>query len=190
MSARTRLRRAAQLLPGAAVGSGIAAILFLDGVIPTWPFGVAAVVGMFVLLWQAGRAEARGSGIVEPVEPAAGCPFCAIVAGTAPATVVRRWDDAIAIVPLNPVVEGHILIIPHRHVEDYTSDPEVTAAVMRRAAEIGPFPSNLITSAGEDATQSVKHLHAHVVPRRPGDGLLLPWTPQQEAARRAGDPGE
>ncbi len=38
-------------------------------------------------------------------------------------------------------------------------------------------PCNLITSAGREATQTVFHLHIHVVPRRDGDGLALPWTP-------------
>ena len=103
------------------------------------------------------------------------CVFCDIIAGLAPATVVRRWPDALAIVPLGPVVEGHTLIIPYAHVRDYTSIPTVTATVMGRAAEIAPFPSNLITSAGREATQSVFHLHVHIVPRAFDDGLALPW---------------
>lgn len=103
------------------------------------------------------------------------CVFCRIIAGREPATVLRRWDDAIAIVPLSPVADGHVLIIPAVHVADYTEDPDVTAVVARRAAEIAPYPSNLITSAGREATQSVGHLHAHVVPRHYNDGLALPW---------------
>lgn len=105
----------------------------------------------------------------------ADCVFCRIVAGSEPATVVRRWSDAIAIVPLNPVVAGHVLVIPIRHVQDYLEDPAVTGMVAARASEIAPHPSNLITSAGAEATQSVYHLHVHVVPRRENDGLALPW---------------
>ena len=45
-----------------------------------------------------------------------GCPFCAIIAGTTPATVVRRWNNAMAIAPLSPVVDGHTLVIPRKHV--------------------------------------------------------------------------
>jgi histidine triad (HIT) family protein len=108
----------------------------------------------------------------------ADCPFCSIVAGTSPATVVRHWHDAIAIVPLNPVTPGHVLVIPAEHVEDATVDPEVTAVVMRRSAELAEPPCNIITSAGAEATQSVAHLHVHIVPRRKGDGLALPWTGQ------------
>ncbi|WP_211349491.1 HIT family protein [Micromonospora pisi] len=103
------------------------------------------------------------------------CVFCAIVAGTEPATVVHRWPDALAIVPHGPVVAGHLLVIPTVHVRDHTTDPSVTAVVMGRAAEIAPHPSNLIANAGREATQSVFHLHVHVVPRAAGDGLALPW---------------
>lgn len=105
------------------------------------------------------------------------CPFCEIIAGQAPATIVDRWDDAIAIVPLGPVVDGHLLVIPTVHVADFTSDPVVSAATMRRAAELmaGMGPCNLITSKGRPATQSVFHLHLHLVPRAANDGLALPW---------------
>lgn len=103
------------------------------------------------------------------------CVFCEIVAGRAPATVVRRWSDALAIVPLGPVTPGHVLIIPTEHVTDATTDPEVTAATYRRAAEYAQPPCNLITNAGRVATQSVFHLHVHVIPRAHRDGLALPW---------------
>lgn len=117
----------------------------------------------------------------------ADCPFCEIVAGTAPATFVRRWPDAIAIVPLGPVVAGHVLVIPTAHVRDVAEDPIVSAAVMARAAEIAVPPCNIITSAGAEATQSVWHLHLHVVPRAVDDGLALPWFSGRRSARvRAG----
>lgn len=107
------------------------------------------------------------------------CVFCDILAGKAAADVVWAWPDAIAIRPLNPVVDGHFLVIPADHVEDFTTDPEVTAATVRRAAGLAARPSNLITSAGREATQSVLHLHVHIVPRERGDGLALPWTGQR-----------
>ncbi|MFJ6061629.1 HIT family protein [Streptomyces tendae] len=107
------------------------------------------------------------------------CPFCEIVAGRAPATVVADWPDAFAIVPLRPVVEGHTLVIPKVHVPDFVFDPVVTAATTNRAAQLaGEYPAgsmNLITSRGPAATQSVFHLHLHLVPRTENDGLALPW---------------
>ncbi|MFD4234324.1 HIT family protein [Streptomyces sp. NPDC058542] len=108
---------------------------------------------------------------------AEGCIFCDINTGRAPATFVGEWCDAFAIVPINPVVEGHVLVIPKLHVVDFTDDPDVTAATARRAAELAADigPCNLITSRGREATQSVFHLHLHVVPRAANDGLALPW---------------
>jgi histidine triad (HIT) family protein len=124
------------------------------------------------------------------------CPFCQIVAGNAPTTIVREWPDALAIVPLGPVVEGHTLVVPKEHVTDFVDDPVVSAQTMYRAAELcDDFGSyNVITSRGRWATQSVFHLHLHVVPRKADDGLALPWysgrskrrtSPATEGATRA-----
>lgn len=113
------------------------------------------------------------------------CPFCRIVTGDAPADIVARWDDAVAFRPLNPVTDGHTLVVPVRHIRDYTEIPAVTAITVARAAVLASEiaqDSNLITSAGTSATQSVFHLHIHIVPRRENDGLHLPWTGQKVAS--------
>lgn len=114
------------------------------------------------------------------------CIFCRIVAGTAEATVVRAWDDCLAIVPLGPVTEGHVLVLPRAHVRDAAADPAVTGATAARAAELAAetdSAANLISSIGAEATQTVWHLHFHLVPRQAGDGLPLPWTPQQSVRK-------
>jgi histidine triad (HIT) family protein len=108
------------------------------------------------------------------------CVFCQIVAGEAPALIIREWPDALAIIPLNPVVEGHLLILPKAHVLHFADDPVVTGVVMARAAELagkrrGYGQANLITSMGDAATQTVLHLHVHVIPREDGDNVSLPW---------------
>ena len=107
------------------------------------------------------------------------CIFCQIVAGTSPARMFVQWPDAIVIHPIDPVTHEHLLVIPRQHVADFAEDPDVSAATMRRAAQVarmlGFDDVNLITSKGRAATQSVRHLHIHVVPRSAGDGLLLPW---------------
>lgn len=107
------------------------------------------------------------------------CPFCEINLGRAAATFVHEWSDTIAIVPLNPVVDGHTLVIPKTHVTDFADDPDVTGATARRAAQLcrdlDLAHANLITSRGRAATQSVFHLHWHLVPRAENDGLALPW---------------
>jgi histidine triad (HIT) family protein len=116
------------------------------------------------------------------------CVFCAIAAGEAPATFVRRWPDVIAIRPRGGVTPGHALVIPRVHVADASVNPSVSARTMECAAELmAEHPNaNIITSKGAEATQTVYHLHIHVVPRSAGDGLPLPWTPQQGAARKVG----
>jgi histidine triad (HIT) family protein len=110
------------------------------------------------------------------------CVFCRIVCGDAPADVVQRWDDATAFVPLNPVTPGHLLVIPNEHVQDAIQDPAVTAQAMYRAAGLAHrhAPCNLITSVGGLATQTIYHLHIHIVPRRHRDGLKLPWTEEEK----------
>ena len=109
------------------------------------------------------------------------CPFCEIVAGRMPATIVREWKEVLAFVPLNPVTLGHLLVIPKIHATDFGHAPYVSAYTMQCAAELAnenDQPMNLITSRGSEATQSVFHLHLHLVPRAENDGLALPWTGQ------------
>jgi len=106
-----------------------------------------------------------------------GCVFCQIINGTAPGRIVRDRGDAIALVPLTPVTDGHVLIIPKQHVATAATDPIITAQTAVRAAQHArQYDSfNLITSAGRAATQSIDHLHIHVVPRTVDDGLMTPW---------------
>lgn len=114
------------------------------------------------------------------------CPFCEILAFRAGATHLYMWSDAIAIVPLKPVTAGHTLVIPRQHVADFAEDPAVAAVTMQRAAEFASAmdsPVNLITSKGREATQSVFHLHLHLLPRRENDGLALPWYSGRQKAR-------
>jgi histidine triad (HIT) family protein len=108
------------------------------------------------------------------------CIFCEIINGQSPAKILKIWDDAIAIVPLNPIVAGHVLIIPKKHVNNALDNPNITAITMLRAAEFASGQCNIITSVGKDATQSVFHLHVHIVPRHKNDGLLLPWSHQHK----------
>lgn len=113
-----------------------------------------------------------------------GCVFCDYAG---PKPVLARLglevgglgEPAFVIEPLEPVTHGHRLLVPNRHVADALEDPELTgqvfAAAARYAARRGLHACNLITSVGREATQTVFHLHVHVVPRVLGDGLSLPW---------------
>lgn len=117
------------------------------------------------------------------------CPFCKRAASGDYDEDLSLPGSVAVFEPLNPVTRGHLLVVPFEHVRDAADKPHVTARVMEHAARLlknfsspaepHPYQANIITSIGPDATQSVFHLHAHIVPRRPGDGLHLPWTGQK-----------
>lgn len=105
------------------------------------------------------------------------CVFCDIIAGRAPARIVRRWAETTAFAPLDPVTPGHVLVVPNQHVRDAIENPSVTMLTMGRAVALAGERrySNILTSNGAPATQSIFHLHIHVVPRMPNDQLMMPW---------------
>lgn len=120
------------------------------------------------------------------------CPFCLIAAGRGGARIVTQDTEAVAFYPLNPVTEGHLLVIPREHVVNFMHKPQVTGLTAAFAAKLaadwmGGGDANLITSAGGYATQTVRHLHFHIVPRRRGDGLTLPWTGQVTPTEKIGN---
>ncbi|MBD8872224.1 HIT domain-containing protein [Rhodanobacter sp. DHB23] len=127
----------------------------------------------------------------------ADCPFCAIVRGELPASVILDEGGILAFMDLRQAVPGHVLVIPRRHVVDiYGLETEEAATVMRAAlriahalrAEYDPPGLNLWQSNGEAGGQEVMHFHLHLHPRQAGDGLLglYPHGPPQpgEAVQR------
>ncbi len=111
----------------------------------------------------------------------AGCPFCAIIDGRAPAAIVLSDERVLAFMDLRQAVPGHVLVIPRRHVADIYALPlDDAAAVMQTAvrvaqalrAEYDPPGLNLWQSNGAAAGQEVLHFHLHLHARRPGDGLF------------------
>lgn len=103
--------------------------------------------------------------------------------------MVQKFDlgiddpEMLIFTPLNPVTEGHVLIVHRQHSDDLSKNLFVAADLMQAAAayvRAKDIQANIITSIGPDATQTVFHTHIHVVPRKPGDNLPLPWTPQHE----------
>lgn len=115
------------------------------------------------------------------------CPFCArIAAGDVETTAV---PDVVTFEPLRAVTAGHRLFVPRQHVADWRrgdgplllSEAMLAAGLWAQALlpTAQPFEgANLIVSAGRSATQTVRHMHVHLVPRMPDDGLQLPWTGQ------------
>ncbi|MEU6354566.1 HIT family protein [Streptomyces sp. NPDC047072] len=112
------------------------------------------------------------------------CPFCEIVAGRAPARIVHESPHTLAFLPLRPATPGHTLIVPRRHVRDlWQLTPETAHPVMDSVllvargirAALAPDGVNLINSAGEAASQTVFHLHMHLVPRWTDDAMGSLW---------------
>jgi histidine triad (HIT) family protein len=107
------------------------------------------------------------------------CVFCRILRGDAPEPRNFETDKTVAsFTPLSPVVPGHRLFIPRHHVQDAAESPFWVGILFMAAADYASRRRNafnLITSAGEWATQGVMHLYVHYIPRQPGDKLHLPW---------------
>ena len=106
------------------------------------------------------------------------CLFCRIVSGEVPATIVYEDDDAIAFLDHRPLFPGHSLLVPRAHVETLGDLPiELVAPffeaaqLLARAVELAMEAEGTFVAMNNRVSQSVPHLHVHVVPRRRKDGL-------------------
>lgn len=113
-----------------------------------------------------------------PAQATAGCAFCDIAAGTAPAAVVLETDDVVAFLDRRPVFKGHVLLVPRQHVVTLPDlpaglrDPFLAAGQrLARAVVEGLGAQGSFVAMNNTVSQSVAHLHLHVVPRTKGDGL-------------------
>ena len=110
--------------------------------------------------------------------PVPSCAFCQIVAGHLPAEVVLDDDDHLAFLDLRPVFVGHVLLVPRAHLETLTDvPPEALGPLFERAQRLaaavrdGTGAEGTFVAMNNRVSQSVPHLHVHVVPRTKGDGL-------------------
>ena len=106
------------------------------------------------------------------------CLFCRIVSGELPATIVYEDDTSVAFLDHRPLFHGHTLLIPREHVEtlgELSSKivaPYFEAAqLLSRAVESAMDAEGTFVAMNNRVSQSVPHLHVHVVPRRRKDGL-------------------
>lgn len=117
------------------------------------------------------------------------CIFCKIIDGTIPSAKIYEDEHVYAFMDIMPVTEGHVLLIPKKHVEnvyDFTEDeashlfaaaPKIANALK---AEFKPAGMNLLQNNGAPAGQSVFHFHLHFIPRYDDtDGIQLGWVPKE-----------
>jgi histidine triad (HIT) family protein len=112
------------------------------------------------------------------------CVFCQIRDGQIPSTRVYEDDRTIAFMDINPLNEGHTLVIPRVHAatlfEADDADLGAALATAKRVAvairqALHPDGLNLLQANGAAAFQSVPHFHFHLVPRFTGDGKGFDW---------------
>ena len=119
----------------------------------------------------------------------AGCVFCDVVAGRVSAFEVLRDDVAVAFLDKSPLFPGHTLVVPVRHVETLADlEPDEVGPYFQRVQAIAAVMPDALGAGGtfvannNVVSQSVPHLHVHVVPRTRGDGLRGFFWPRRRYA--------
>src|SRR5689334_8732208 len=108
----------------------------------------------------------------------ADCLFCRIVSGELPATIVYEDENSVAFLDHRPLFPGHTLLVPREHVETLGELPAKlvgpyfeAAQLLSRAVESAMEAEGTFVAMNNRVSQSVPHLHVHIVPRRRKDGL-------------------
>ena len=126
------------------------------------------------------------------MSPARDCVFCGIVAGDIAAHVVLDEPDFLGFLDARPVFKGHVLLVPREHLDTLLDLPSrlhaplveatqrLAAAVVEALGAQGSF-----VATNNVVSQSVPHLHVHVVPRTKGDGLRGFFWPRTKYASDA-----
>ncbi len=118
------------------------------------------------------------------------CLFCKIAAHEIPASIVYEDTLVVAFLDINPVTQGHTLILPKKHYADFTQCPSAVVARIHGIAKLlsrhydstlHPNGYNLLSNAHEAAGQSIAHVHFHLIPRYDEkDGLVLTFNGQDK----------
>src|SRR5205807_6468416 len=117
------------------------------------------------------------------------CVFCEIIRGESPASFTHQDDTVVAFMDVQPITQGHMLVVPREHAVLMSDINETSAMrtfrVARKLAAVarqtlGAGGVNLFVADGEVAFQDVPHFHVHVIPRYPGDGFSLSFPPSYE----------
>jgi len=110
------------------------------------------------------------------------CPFCKILAGELPGTVVYADQICTVLMDIQPINPGHLLVLPNEHYQDFNDLPQESGkhifgitqklALAVRKSGIRCEGINLFLADGKVALQEVPHFHLHIIPRFEGDGAL------------------
>lgn len=108
----------------------------------------------------------------------ADCVFCAVLAGDVPAVMVDETPNTVAFLDHRPLFRGHVLLVPRQHVRTMADLPAelvpeffLQAQRLERAVETGLPSDGSLVLINNVVSQSVPHLHLHVIPRNRKDGL-------------------
>ena len=115
------------------------------------------------------------------------CVFCKLIAGALPVSIVEETQDTLAVMDIQPVTPGHVLVIPKIHAPYLADlDPPLAAKIFAtglrvaaalRASSIRCEGVNLFLADGEAAGQEIFHAHLHIFPRFRDDGFGLRFSP-------------
>lgn len=116
------------------------------------------------------------------------CVFCKIIAVEIPAAIVYESESVVAFLDVNPLAEGHLLVVPREHYARLVDMPPAECAQL-----FAPLPTlgrvlvdvtgaegfNVLLNNGRVAGQVVEHVHCHLIPRKPADELGYRWNAQE-----------
>ena len=115
-----------------------------------------------------------------------GCAFCRVVRGEAASHIVLADEISLAFLDHRPLFRGHCLLVPRDHAPTLADLPSAVIGpffanvqLLARAVEVGLAAEGSFVAVNNRISQSVPHLHVHVVPRRRGDGLRGFFWPRQ-----------
>jgi histidine triad (HIT) family protein len=120
------------------------------------------------------------------------CAFCQIIIGTRAARTVFEDEAVVAFLDARPIFPGHTLLVPRRHHETLADLPEAlvqplfsAARLLARAVQEALGAQGSFVAMNNKVSQSVPHLHVHIVPRSRGDGLKGFFWPRHPYASSA-----
>jgi histidine triad (HIT) family protein len=111
------------------------------------------------------------------------CTFCDLIHGAGEVSICYEDAEAIAFMDIQPVNNGHVLVVPRRHYERFEDVPaELAMHLFRVATQLVPAVKavsnaegiNVVVNSGSAAGQDEPHYHVHIIPRTTGDGFDIP----------------